>query len=144
MAVIEGLHDGLPGWTIRPPGATPVAIQGLSSGSPIQLPSEYLELLRFSNGGEGELAVAPGWFLFWPAEDVIEFNRGYNLSEYLPGFFGFGSNGGGELLAFDTRNGEPLAVVMVPFIPLDPSEAVIIAPDFSTFIRAIGRIQQMA
>jgi hypothetical protein len=138
MDIVETLRDGLPGWTIRPPGASPEAIDALAAASPIALPAEYVNLLRFSNGGEGALGVEPGWFVIWPAEEVMENNRGYNLAEWLPGFFGFGSNGGGELLAFDTRCGEPWSVVMVPFIPPDPAEAVTIATNFPMFLLVVG------
>lgn len=58
----------------------------------------------------------PGWFQLWPAEKVIEYNNSYKVAENVPGFFGFGSSGGGEMLAFDMRGGKPRKVVMIPFI----------------------------
>jgi SMI1 / KNR4 family (SUKH-1) len=142
MDILEALRDGLSGWQTRPPGASPDVIDKLSVESPITLPVDYLNLLRFSNGGEGELGVEPGWFQLWPAENVVEHNRGYNLSEWLPGFFGFGSNGGGELFAFDARHGEPWPVVMVPFCPLDSAEAVTMASSFAGWLRALGRVKE--
>lgn len=60
------------------------------------------------------------------------------MSDRLPGFLGFGSNGGGELLAFDTRV-QPWKVCMIPFIPLDESESIVIAPDFVSLSRHFGR-----
>jgi hypothetical protein len=65
-------------------------------------------------------------------------NAGYKVSEFIPGFFGFGSNGGGELLAFDTRGSEPWPIVMIPFIPMDVNEARQIASSFDEFVFAIG------
>jgi hypothetical protein len=94
------------------------------------LPPAYLEFLRSTGGDEGELDVEPGWIQFWPAEEVIEMNRSYEVERNLPGFFGFGSSGGGELFAFDMRgDGEP-PVVMVPFISMTSSEARFIASSF--------------
>ena len=67
-------------------------------------------------------------------------NRDFGIPESLPGFFGFGSNGGGELLALDVRSGPPHKVVMVPFIPMDEDEAVTIAQTFAEFVKALGRV----
>jgi len=142
MNILTTIRDGLTGWTIRPPGASPEVVGQLSKESPVSLPGEYLSLLRFSNGGEGKLAVEPGWFVFWKAEDVIANNLGYHLPECLPGFFGFGSNGGGELLAFDTRSRKPWPVVMVPFNPLDAAESIVMAPNFTAFLKSLGHAQE--
>src|SRR4051794_23741397 len=101
MHVETAIEDGLEGWPIRVPPASPAVLRDLASASPIALPEEYLALLGFSNGGEGNLGVEPGWFVLWPAEEVLVSNREFGVPELLPGFFGFGSNGGGELLAFD-------------------------------------------
>lgn len=102
------------------------------------LPDSYFDQLAASNGGEGDLGAAPGWICFWPAEEVIPFNEGYKVAELLPGFFGFASNGGGELIAFDMRGCDPFPVVMVPFIPMDACEAVQIAPSFDDLRRLVG------
>jgi len=64
---------------------------------------------------------------------VMRFRSGYR------GFFGFGSNGGGELLAFDLRDGEPYPIVIVPLIPLDPNEAIQIARSFDELRELIGK-----
>ena len=102
------------------------------------LPGSYLAQLAASNGGEGELGVEPGWISFWPAEEVVGLNATYRIAELLPGFFGFGSDGGGELLAFDVRSQEPFPVVMVPFIPMDAEEAVQIVRSFDELRPLIG------
>ncbi len=75
-----------------------------------------------------------------PTADVLANNREYQLTEFLPGFFGFGSNGGGELLALDCRGRPPWPVNMVPFIPLDAAEAQPVAADFGGFVRLLGRV----
>jgi hypothetical protein len=128
-------------WNREPP-ANAQSIHKLVTESAIELPEEYLALLRYSNGGEGELAIEPGWFQLWPAEKVVEFNRGYEVEQNAPGFFGFGSNGGGEMLAFDTRKGQPWKVAMIPFIPMRTEEAIEIAGSFRVFIEAMGREYQ--
>ena len=50
---------------------------------------------------EGGLSVEPGWFQLWPPAEIERWNREYQVAEFAPEFLGFGSSGGGELLAFD-------------------------------------------
>jgi hypothetical protein len=138
MNVPDIIEDSSAKWDRELP-AEPKVIQQLLAESEIDLPEEYLTLLRHSNGGEGELDVEPGWFQLWPAEQVVEFNRGYEVAKNAPGIFGFGSNGGGEMLAFDMRCGEPWRIVMIPFIPMRIEDAKVIADDFGTFVQSMGR-----
>ncbi len=111
----------------------------LRQQAPVPLSSAYFSQLAASNGGEGDLGVEPGWIALWPAEEVLSLNAAYELTKLLPGFFGFGSNGGGELLAFDLRSGEPYPIVTVPFIPMDLQEAVTIASSFEELRNLIGK-----
>ncbi len=125
-------------WNKRQP-ADPVAVDVLAPASQRQLPEAYLALLLYSDGGEGGLAIEPGWFQLWPAAKVMERNKAYEVDKALPHFFGFGSNGGDELLAFDFRERGSCRVAMIPFVPMTESEAVVIADNFEAFVRAIGR-----
>lgn len=118
-----------------------IAIQNLIAYADIALPAEYLALLAFSDGAGGPLPVEPGWFQMWLAKDVIEMNKGYGVSESIPGFFGFGSNGGGELLAFDARTPLPYKIYTIPFIPMDEKEAILVADDFATFLEMTGDLR---
>ena len=124
-------------WDRLPP-ASQAALQKLRAECGVELPEAYLLLLGSSNGGEGELAVEPGWFQLWQAEGVLELNASYEVAEHAPGFFLFGSSGGGELLALDLRGEQPWKVVMLPAIPLEADQAVVVAEDFTGFIRAMG------
>ena len=122
-------------------GAAPASnssLESLKATAQIQLPADYVRFLSISNGGEGDLAIEPGWVAFWPAEHILELNREYEITALAPGLFGFGSNGGGELLAFDTRGGVPYPVVAVPFIPLDLSHVIRVADDFASFVSVVG------
>lgn len=62
------------GWTRHEP-ADPAAVADLITDSGVELPEEYLALLRLSNGCEGPLGIEPGWFVLWPAEEVLVSNR---------------------------------------------------------------------
>ena len=133
MTLERLVHDPDALWDREPP-ATPETLAALATALPA-LPADYLAFLALSGGGVGDLGVDPGWFALWPAHEVASFHAAYEVPEYLPGYTGFGSNGGGELLAFapDGR------VVMVPFVPMDAADAVEIAPTFTDLVRAFGR-----
>jgi hypothetical protein len=100
-------------------------------------PDRYFELLHYSNGGEGDFGAAPGWFAPWSAAEVMNFNRIYEVQERLPGLVGFGSNGGSEMFAFDTRT-QPWPVLAIPFAADDPLQATWVAQDFDAFFALIG------
>ena len=124
-------------WRFAKP-ASDDAIAALRASAPVGIPSSYYNFLRITNGGEGDLGVDPGWFAPWPAEHVVQNNRQYQLAEWVPGLFGFGSNGGGECFAFDFRETGCGRIVTVPFIPLDLRKAVVIAESFEQFSLFVG------
>jgi hypothetical protein len=138
MNILDILQDPTTKWEREPP-AEIAAVQRLVAESKVELPETYIALLHYSNGGEGELGVDPGWFQLWPVEQVIELNQLYEVEANVPGFFGFGSDGGGEMLAFDMRGGKPWKVVMIPFIPMQVEYAVVIDDDFRGFLQNMGR-----
>ena len=106
----------------------------------VDLPSDYLDFLRFSDGGCGSIPVDPWCFDgLWKATELAEFNRGYQVATYCPGFFGIGSSGGGEMFAFDMRGAQPWPVVHVPFIGMEPAAALPVAPDFHSFVAMFGQ-----
>lgn len=127
--------DQLPIWQAGPP-AGPAAIEALAAPLP-GLPEPYLQFIARQDGSEGDLGVQPGWAVLWPAVDVVAANAEYEVGRWLPGFLAFGSNGGGELLAFDTRR-TPWPVCMVPCIGMDEEAVIEIAPDFETLAGYFG------
>jgi len=123
-------------WDPKPP-ATEDAIRLVQQAAPQGLPPEYFQLLRYSNGGEGSLALPPLYFMLYSAEDSAEFNTDPRYSNLWPGQFTFGSNGGLERIAFDIGKPTPWPVIM--FDPIAGMESsVVIAKDMATFILAIG------
>jgi hypothetical protein len=118
--------------------ASESSLQDLRKRAPAGLPDAYFMLLRFSNGGEGDLGIEPGWFCPWPADEVLKRNRDNEIADNMPGLFGFGSNGAGELIAFDLRHGPPWPVVMAPFIGMEPATVIRIAADFDEFLSRVG------
>ena len=92
-----------------------------------RLPNDYREFLSGNNGGEG--FVGKHYLIAWRVEELIPFNRDYQVNEYAPGILIFASSGGGEAFAFDTRD-DIWPVVQVPFIGLDLDSAIKVADTF--------------
>lgn len=140
MDILEVLQGTTADWERASPAPKSV-LNALIEGCRLTLPPDYLTLLQFSNGGEGKLGVEPGWFQIWPAQEVLEFNRVHEVDVRLPGFFGFGSSGGGELLAIHSVTGK---IYMIPFIGMAQEEARLIASRFAEFVAVMGRKEHLA
>jgi hypothetical protein len=114
------------------------AVQRLQTKYP-WLPKSYHSFLSKSNGAEGDLGIEPGWVVVWSAEDALISSDEYQLSEYLPGYFAFGGNGGGELFVFPIgeTSGE-CPVFMVPAVGMAIKELQQIAQSFFAFESQIG------
>jgi SMI1 / KNR4 family (SUKH-1) len=136
--LLEILSDPTAGWSRRPPASEP-ALEALAASCDFALPEVYLSFLRYSNGGEGFLCIEPWYFQLCSAEEIVAYNQGYNVEEFLPGYFAIGSNGGGEMLAIRKQDASLCPVYMVPFIPMAESDAVQIAYDFEMFAMSLGR-----
>jgi hypothetical protein len=119
-------------------GAAAEELSRLRAVVPDDLPEKYIQLLAFSNGGEGPLPSQPYNLCLDAAGTVAGTIEGKNHGRAdLQGFVIIGSNGGGEYIAFDTRNGVPWAIVAIDMVAGGGS-AEVIAPDFDTFYDCIG------
>jgi hypothetical protein len=117
----------------NPPAEAEVIVQ-LEADSGLNLPGEYKDFLRQQNGGEGFIGNA--YAILWRAEELLEMNKSYQVHEYAPGLFLFGSDGGGEAFAFDMRmNAKP--IVSVPFVGMELKEARPVASNFNEFLQAL-------
>jgi len=114
--------------------ASPESIEQFRRLSGINTPDDYIEFLQLSNGAVGTVGKDQHVIL-WPVESLLERNRAYEVSEYAPGIFIFGSNGGGEAYGFDTRSS--MSVVQVPFVGMDLKEVEQLAPSFTDFLIAL-------
>jgi hypothetical protein len=139
MSISEVAKSNARKWMPAGP-ASENAIASLVRDLGFDLPADYLEFLRFSNGGCGDIPVQPWCFdSLWTAEELIGCNRDYEVARYCPGFFGIGSSGGGEMFAFDMRGPQPWPVVVVPFIGMETDSALLVAPDLRSFVSMFGR-----
>jgi hypothetical protein len=134
--VAEILKQPNRNWSGNPP-ASEENILRLIQSCKVKLPDEYLDLLRFSNGGEGDLALPPLLFVLLNVDEVLEMLKDNLYREEFPDFPFFGGNGGLEKIAFNLRNAEPYPIVMIdPIAGLEG--AVEIASDMAQFFAAIG------
>lgn len=99
------------------------------------LPVEYRAFLLKANGGEG--FVGDNYLILWGVEELAQFNQEYQVEEYAPGLILFGSDGGGEGFAFDTRLNPPV-IVQIPFIGMELKYAKPIASGFDLFVASLA------
>ena len=98
-----------------------------------ELPQAYIELLRFSNGGEGSLRVQPFYFVLDSVQNAVSYYES-EASKTLPEYFIFGSNAGGELLAIKQSAG---SIVSIDSCNSNIEEIVCIASSFSEFLEFV-------
>ncbi len=94
-------------------------------------PDDYRDFMQFSDGGEG--FIGQEYLILWKVEELEQFNREYEVEKYAPGLLLFGSSGGGEGFAFDTRN-SPYKIVQVPFVGMDLENSNYIAENFFSLL----------
>jgi hypothetical protein len=111
------------------------ALKQFERDSQFQLPETYIQFLRQMNGGEG--FIGDEYVILWAVEELLKMNSAYEVPEYAPDLFLFGSNGGGEAYAFDKRSNS--SIVTVPFVGMDMGLTQPQAQDFRGFIERLSR-----
>ena len=96
----------------RKPGADLTVVKEVEAKLNLVLPEDYIRFITTYNGAEG--FIGENYLQLWSIEDLPQdlYNRD---DELYPGLIFFGSDGGGEGFAFDTRSSD-LPIVMVPWI----------------------------
>jgi hypothetical protein len=114
-------------------GPSPAEIMdGVEKQFGCALPVQYKSFMGTHDGGEG--FIGRQYLILWRTVELIDFNRDYEAAKYAPGLLLFGSNGGGEAFAFDTRKAERMKIRMVPFIGMSLQDAKFIADTFEDFL----------
>jgi hypothetical protein len=119
------------------PGADEGEITELCKLAPFELPKEYLDLLRFCNGGYGELDAPPLLLSLDSIEESVHYNEDESRKKFFRDFWFIGGNAGLEMIAFDLRGGPPWPIVMIDPIA-GPESAEKIAENMADFIPKIG------
>ena len=97
---------------------------------PTSVPTELIDYYASDKPLVCELDANPFLCEFWPQGELTIYNHEYQVPEYAPGYFGFATNGGGEMLAISPTG----SVVCLPFIGMEPSAATPIAPTWTAFV----------
>ena len=96
----------------------------------IAFPEDYLEFLKWSNGGEGY--IGKNYVSLWKVEDLEVLNREYQIQTYLlKGYLGIGTDGGGICYGFCLE--KQFAIFKCPLGDLDINEITIVANSIKDF-----------
>jgi len=73
-------------------GASKNSIEEIQQHIGFELPSDYIDLMKEFNGGEGEIGEN-GWLCLFPIEDLIVTNKDYQLlMQHISDYFLFGKD----------------------------------------------------
>lgn len=97
----------------------------------IPWPDDYRSYMLETGGGEGW--VGGGYLALWPVEELVEIN-GPTVQEFEPELVGIGTDGAGELFAYDTSQGTP-QLVMTPLVDLARSSWIAIGSFHELLVR---------
>jgi hypothetical protein len=116
----------------RNPPPSILDVEAFLAGINFILPQGFIEFYKESNGGEvigEELYVA-----LWPLTDLIKLNLYYKAAVFIPDFFIFGSDGGGEAFVVEKKTGY---IFQIPFIGMLKEDAIFKSKNFNEFIETI-------
>jgi len=99
----------------------------------VTLSSEYLAWIKKKGVSECCTEGEPGYLALWLLGEIEANNKAYRVPLYAPGFLGFGTDGGGELLAFDASG----AVFKLPLVGMEPKCAQRIADSWNEICQRI-------
>jgi hypothetical protein len=121
------------------PPASRDSVARCQSNLRFPLPADYVQFLENMNGGEG--FVGKNYLMAWPIEDLIQFNKDYFVDVAAPELLLFGSSGGGEAFAFDTRSSPPPIVAVPSIVCLE--DAIVIARTFNSFLQHLYQSESL-
>ncbi len=83
------------------------------------LPVGFIDFFKEANGAD--ISSGDNYILLWPLTQMVQLNKDYNVDEFAPGFFLFGSDGGDTAYAIEKTSGD---IYEMPFIGMSQEEAV--------------------
>lgn len=117
--------------------STELEIDEMIVKSPIEIPYEYIEIIREKS--ELEISVNNDKILrIWGASGCIEMNEAYNIQKYLPKAWAIGDDEGGYAIIY-AQGTDGIGVYAVSFSDLDDNEKLYIAPSlFDFMVKGVG------
>ena len=85
-----------------------------------ELPVDFINFYQESNGGE-IFTNNEYYIILWPLTEMIQLNVDYNVNEYAPNYFIFGSDGGDTAYCIEKTTGN---IFEMPFIGMSNEEAI--------------------
>jgi hypothetical protein len=116
------------------PPASREEIEKAQEALAFPLPRGYVDFLATADGGEG--FIGKSYLILWKVEELASKNAAYNVAEFAPELFLFGSDGGGEAFGFDTRS-KTGSIVSIPFVTMEMRRAKAVPPDFEAFLSVL-------
>lgn len=96
------------------------------------LPEGFIDFFKEANGAE--INTNEKYVILWALTEMAQLNKEYNVEEYAPEFFIFGSDGGDTAFAIEKSTGD---IYEMPFIGMSKEEAVFKDKTFTDFIKNI-------
>jgi SMI1 / KNR4 family (SUKH-1) len=96
------------------------------------LPLGFIEFFKETNGAD--ITKEEKYISLWPLTDQSLLNKDYNVEEYAPEFFIFGSDGADTAYAIERNTGH---IYEMPFVGMSKEEAVFQNKTFTGFIENI-------
>jgi len=97
-----------------------------------KLPFGFIDFFKQSNGAD--INSETMYINLWPLTEMIKMNELYNVNEYAPEFFIFGSDGGDTAYAIEKGSSH---IFNMPFIGMSKEEASFICKTFDDFIKFV-------
>lgn len=95
------------------------------------LPNDYVNFMRLSNGGEGE--VNGNYIVLWKMEYIVTLNSEYNIRKYLGSdFIAIGTDGGDEVYCLNISDN--FSIFKCPLGDLDIESCSYITESFKKFM----------
>lgn len=102
----------------------------------VRFPIDYCKFLEWSNGGHG--LIGGNRLALWQIEEIEQLNSDYQISFYLPGVVGIGTDGGGECYAYDFRqNPDKPMIIQVPLGDLRNESVTVLAVSFRKWLEKL-------
>lgn len=122
-------------WYRRPPLE---GIEATLKESGIVFPNDYIDYMKWSDGGEGDLSEYL-YVSLWEAKELFDPNVGYEPIKSLPMLFCFGDDGP-HFYAFDRSDN--MKVVRVPMGDTHPSMVEFVSDTFLEMLEEVksGRV----
>lgn len=114
----------------NPPSQT--EIETFIKETNFNLPSGFIDFFQESNGGS--VSSEDNYILLWPLSAMVQLNRDYDVAEYAPDFFLFGSDGGITAYSIKRSTGD---IYEMPFIGMSNEEAVFKCASFTDLIEKL-------